>query len=221
MNTLFIDLETIPSQKEGALEEIRETIAPPGNIKKQESIDKWMVENAETAAEEKWRKTALDGSRGEIICISFAVNDEPALSYHRNLDGSEGDLLRQVYNAWMALGIDHLSTIVGHNIRDFDLRFLFQRSVICGVEPCIPLRTESRYSDFVYDTMLSWAGWGNRISLKNLCAALNIPVKEGDIDGATVWDAVLAGRYEEVGDYCRMDVEATRQVYKRMTFQGV
>jgi hypothetical protein len=36
-----------------------------------------------------------------------------------------------------------------------------------------------------------------------------------------VWDYVQAGRYYEVCEYCESDVAATREVWKRMTFQGV
>lgn len=217
MNTLFIDIETIPCQQEGAFEEIKKTIQPPGNIKKLESIEKWIAENADAAAEEKWRKTALDGSKGELFCIGFALNNEkPRVMF--SLD--ESILLRRFYQDAEKMGLDHSTIIVGHNVRDFDLRFLFQRSVINGVQPTFPLHTENRYSDRVYDTMQSWAGWGNRISLANLCAALSIPVKDGDITGATVWDAVRDGRADEVCEYCRADVEATREVYKRMTFKG-
>jgi predicted PolB exonuclease-like 3'-5' exonuclease len=34
-----------------------------------------------------------------------------------------------------------------------------------------------------------------------------------------VFEKYKAGKLNEVAEYCRKDVEATRQVYKRMTFQ--
>lgn len=222
MKTIVLDLETIPSQKPGALMDIRKTIQPPGTMSKPETIAKWMTENAYSAAEEKWRKTALNGSLGEIICIGYAIEDEQPQSIHRQLGAPEAELLQHFYENMVAEGVTPIHTIVGHNVKDFDLRFLFQRSVINKVKPSIELHTGSRYSgDYVYDTMLSWAGWGNRISLSNLCAALCIPVKENGITGATVWDAVNEGRIEEVGEYCRQDVEATRAVYRKMNFLEV
>lgn len=39
---ITLDIETIPCQRPGLLEEIRQTITPPGNISKPESIKKWM-----------------------------------------------------------------------------------------------------------------------------------------------------------------------------------
>ena len=214
---LVIDIETIPSQKPSLMDEIRKTITPPGNISKPETIAKWMEENADKAAENEYRKTALNGTCGEIICIGWAVDDGPVESLIRKIDEPESYLLKSFY----AMFKEDFETIIGHNLIAFDARFMFQRSVICGVEPSFNLHNDTRYTNgLVYDTMTAWAGWGNRVSLKNLCDALNIPVKEGDITGATVWDAVQAGRYEEIAEYCRGDVEATRAAYKRMTWQS-
>lgn len=214
---LVIDIETIPSQKAGLLEEIRATIAPPGNISKPESIAKWMEENADTSAQETYRKTALNGSQGEIICIGWSIDNRPVESMIRHLDEPEHYLLKSFYSRFE---VEYVETIIGHNLIAFDARFMFQRSVINGVHPSFNLHNDTRYSGgLVFDTMTAWAGWGNRISLKNLCSALNIEVKQGDITGANVWDAVQAGRYDEIAEYCRQDVEATRAAYKRMTWQ--
>ncbi len=231
MKNLVIDIETVPTQKDGALAAIRSGIKPPGNISKQETIDKWMAENADTAADEAYRKTALNGTEGEIVCIGWSIDDNPVETVYRELWQSETTMLANFYallspanertaEAFADLGIDNEYRIIGHNVLNFDARFLFQRSVVCGVKPSFNLRQDERYNGGkCYDTMLAWAGWGNRISLVNLCAVLNIPVKQGDITGATVWDAVQAGRIAEVAEYCKTDVEATRSAYIRMTFQ--
>ena len=47
--------------------------------------------------------------------------------------------------------------------------------------------------------------------------ALGIPGKDG-MDGSMVCDAFLQGRIAEIAEYCKGDVERTRQIYKRMTF---
>lgn len=222
MHTLFIDIETIPTQRPGALDEFKATVKAPGNMSKPETIAAWMRDNAEQAATDAWRKTALDGSQGEILCIGWAIDDGEPNTVIRELGESEANILHTFYQLMINEGLDNMIQIVGHNVKDFDLRFLYQRSVIHGARPSFPLRQGQRYGgDFVFDTMAEWAGWGNRISLKNLCRALNIPVKQGDIDGANLWDAVLAGRYNEIADYCMSDVEATRAAWRKMTFQGV
>ena len=222
MHTLVLDIESIPTQRAGALAEFKANVKAPGNMSKPETIAAWMRDNAEQSATDAWRKTALDGSQGEILCIGFAIDGNKPGHVIRRVDQSERDLLSAFYTQMELLELNNMTQIVGHNVKDFDLRFLYQRSVIHGVRPSFPLRQGQRYGgDFVFDTMTEWAGWGNRISLKNLCRALDIPVKQGDIDGANLWDAVLAGRYAEIADYCMSDVEATRAAWRKMTFQGV
>ena len=107
--------------------------------------------------------------------------------------------------------------MIGHNIEAFDMRFMFQRSVIRNVRPTLNLNM-SRYSDNLFDTMTAWAGYQGRISLDALCKALGIPSPKNGIDGSKVWDAVRDGRIDEVATYCAADVDATREAFLRMTF---
>jgi len=113
------------------------------------------------------------------------------------------------------------TSIVGHNVAAFDLRFLIQRHIVNGIKPhqLIRLAAEAKpwEKEKVYDTMLQFAGVGNRISLDKLCTALGLPGK-GDISGADVWPMVQAGKLEDVAEYCKDDVRKTRDVFKRMTF---
>ena len=51
-----------------------------------------------------------------------------------------------------------------------------------------------------------------------MCKALGIPGKPDDIDGSKVWDFVERGDYERVMQYNILDVDESRQVYKRLTF---
>jgi predicted PolB exonuclease-like 3'-5' exonuclease len=215
MIDLIIDIETIPDQAPGALEAIASTITPPGSYKKQESIDKWLADNAETEAEKEWLKTSFNGAKGEIICIGYALGDGLSHSVFRDLGECEASMIQRFYDN-LDSGGEYLK--IGHNARSFDLRFIFHRSVILGVKPPIDLGIGYRYDKTVFDTMEEWAGWGNRISLVNLCAALGIEAKQGGIDGSNVWDAVKAGRIDEIADYCESDVDATRAAFKKMTF---
>ena len=218
MKLICLDIETIPSQKPGAMEACKATLAPPGNISKQETIDAWWRDKAPAAAEEAYKKTSLNGTTGEIVCIGWAVNNGAAQTVHRDLGDSERDLLTSFFGHLEA-STQSVPLYVGHNILGFDLRYLYQRAVILGVDPRCTLPHDTRCNGKeVYDTMLAWAGWGNRISLKNLCAALSIPVKTDGIDGSMVWDEVQAGRILDVAAYCREDVEATREAFHRMTF---
>jgi 3'-5' exonuclease len=224
---IYLDIETIPGQAPRLKEEIARSITPPGNYTKAETIAKWEAETKPVLVEEAYRKTSFAGDRGEVICIGWAVDDEPAQTLTRTLASPEAWLLGEFFGAvHRAIEASHkrIPRWVGHNVRDFDLRFLYQRSVVVGVRPPFALPHDARPgSDFVFDTMTAWAGWGGRVSLGRLCDALGLPAKgseigEDDMDGSRVWDLVQAGRLDDVADYCRGDVERVRLLHQRLTF---
>ena len=69
MTKLYLDIETIPSQEPWVRDFIIDGIKPPGNIKKQESIDKWYEEKLDDAIEQAMSKTALDGAMCHLSLI--------------------------------------------------------------------------------------------------------------------------------------------------------
>jgi hypothetical protein len=76
---------------------------------------------------------------------------------------------------------------IGHNI-GWDLKFLWQRSIINNIKP--PIRIPWRdavWSGKYTDTMTLWVGPRDTISLTNLCKILGIEM-EDEIDGSQVWD---------------------------------
>ena len=241
---LYIDIETIPAQRADILAEIREAkkaeldeaiaaIKPPGNYKKQESIDQWMAEESpkiaqglrdafEEEVDAEYRRTGLDGAFGQVCVIGWAFDDDRVVTLHNH---DERGLLSDFSTEMnIAKANPFNTTIVGHNVSAFDLRFLMQRHIINGLKPHPVLSRAAQAKpwemDKVFDTMVQWSGVGNRIKLDKLCKALNVPTPKGDIDGSKVWDFVKAGRIEEVAAYCCRDVEAVRQVHRLMTFQA-
>jgi hypothetical protein len=223
MNSIItLDIETIPTQRQDVRDYIAKTVTHPGNISKAETIAKWNEESRPAAVEEAVSKTGLDGAFGQIVCIGYDLHDDGEPDVIHGLD--ERDVLMR-FNTALTNGIrpaDLLAiSIVGHNVSGFDLRFLLQRHIVNGIRPhqiisraaqAKPWETEK-----VFDTMVQFAGVGNRISLDKLCLALGLPGK-GDITGADVWPLVQAGKIQQVADYCADDVRKTRAVFKRMTF---
>lgn len=228
---ITLDIESIPAQRPDVLEEIRATIKPPGNIKKAETIAAWMEAEAPAAIDEAYRKTGLDGAYGQICVIGFAVDDagpQTVWAPDWQNPNSERELLEDFYIAlgdMISPSAERSIMLVGHNVVSFDLRFMVQRSIVKGIRPhgVIARAAQAKpwETDKVFDTMVQWAGAGNRISLDKLCKALGIESPKGDITGATVWDAVKAGRIEEVVEYCAGDVIATREVHRRLTFSPI
>lgn len=218
---IYLDLETCPAQNPAVREEIRAGIKAPAVYKKADSIAEWMKENAETEAEAAWRKTSFDGAVGHISVIGFAIDDQrPVALYSPKWHQDEADVIRAFFNAVDAAFLEHgtVPTFIGHNLIDFDLRFLFQRCVVLGVKPSrhIPFNCKP-WDERVYDTMQRW-GARQGGSLDRITRALGMEGK-GDIDGSMVWDYVRDGRISEVADYCKHDIELTRALHQRMTFQ--
>ena len=231
---IYFDIETIPAQDPAAIELIKAdiekqklSVKAPSNYKDEEKITAYIkaeVEKLDFEFDATYRKTSFDGGLGEICCIGYAIDDNPPVSIY---GGSEADVLHKFYQALMDEYNPSSQTrpkFIGHNIVNFDLRFLFQRSVMNNVKPpmMIPFNAKP-WDESIFDTMTAWAGHGNRVSLDKLCKIFNIPLKGSEIgeeiDGSKVWDFYQAGRIEDIARYCEGDVERTRQAYKRMTFQ--
>jgi len=221
VDKIYIDIETIPGQDEWIKEESASKVSPPGNMSKPETIQKWWSENGDEAIDTAWRKTALDGSLGEIICISWAINNgDPIAVYRNSINDNEGEMLTEFFANMKSVGSD--SKWIGHYITGFDLRFIWQRSVINRVKPTINIPYAAKpWEDNVFDTKIEWSGAQSTGTgtLDSVCKALGYDGK-GDIDGSKVWDYVKQGRIEEVVEYCKDDVIKARLIHKRMTFEG-
>jgi hypothetical protein len=237
---LYLDIETIPTQRDDVrdylLESLRdetlkamEGVSAPANYKDADKIAQYIADKkaalqSEFAAKlaDKIHATGLDGSFGQVFCIGWAQDDEgPATVY-----GTDERYVLETFGKQLRIQANeqHSTTVVGHNVSAFDLRFLSQRFVVNGVRPPFVIARAAQAKPWeqekVFDTMVQWAGVGGRISLERLCLALSIPSPKGDIDGSKVWEYVQAGKHDEVARYCERDVEATRAVHRRMTFQA-
>lgn len=216
--TVELDIETIPGP-ESILWAFEESIEAPGQYKKPESIAEWKREHGKEAALDKWLATSFDGSLGQVCVIGVSVNGkDPQAFWSDAYRHDEEVILRRFYEYLQDHQVNSSTVWVGHNIINFDLRFLFQRTVVQGVRPprCVPYNA-SPYSDRTYDTQAKWAG-RDRVKFDDLCKALGLAGKTG-VDGSKVWGLVKDGRIAEVADYClNTDVAQLRQVYERMTF---
>ena len=220
-HAIILDIETIPATAPHIADYIAATIKPPGTIKLPASIEKWHKESKQEAIEEAIAKTGLDGAFGQVVCIGYDLHDSGNPDAVYGLD--EVELLTRFNAALDAIprNMHNATTVVGHNVSAFDLRFLWQRYVVNGIRPHAIINAAAQAKSWdakIYDTMTQFAGFGNRISLDKLCMALSIPTPKGDMDGSMVGQAVTDGRLLEVAEYCKRDVKATREVYRRMTF---
>jgi hypothetical protein len=157
------------------------------------------------------RNTSFQGEFGRIFCIGYAIDDEK----EECLSGDEKEMLKRFWDL-----AKEATLFIGHNIMEFDLRFIYKRSIIHKIRPSRDLSFARYRNEPIFDTMKEWEKWSSQgASLHKLSIALNLasPKEEG-IDGSKVYDYYLAGKQDEIIKYCMRDVGATREVYKRITF---
>lgn len=220
---IFLDIETLPPE-EAARSVIEE------KVRWEASRDGMTLGDEEMRAEveRRFRDMALRGEAGRVLAIGIIMErDEEIL--HQGLLGRERetgafhlDEARTLRAFWRMLeGFDtRRDLVIGHNVFEFDLLFLYQRSIIHRVRPSVNLPFVRYRSQPIFDTMKEWERWGmRRISLGALAEALGLEnSKSQGLDGSQVYDYFRNGRCDEIVDYCRRDVELVRAVYNRLNF---
>jgi predicted PolB exonuclease-like 3'-5' exonuclease len=201
---LFFDIETLPApeEKRSVIKEIYDR----QKVKKEQ-----LGQEFNQTFDQYFQSTALTGAFGRLLCIGYAIDNQPV----EILTGSERDQLK----AFWELARVH-KPLIGHNIMDFDIPFLKQRSIVTGIKS--EFLSLARYKNFpLFDTKYEWDGWGKPsgwASLDTIAHALDLPSSKGAIDGSKVAEFYEKGKIEEIYNYCKADVELTRKIYCRLTF---
>lgn len=229
MKRIFIDIETLPTEESN-----REFVE--GKLHK--SFYRRGLQFSETEfaerADDAFQETALKGSLGKLLCIGLAIDgggtaknpcvcgqDKDTGVFH--LD--EAKTLEQFWRHLDRIGFDvGRDLLVGHNILGFDLPFLYQRSMICGIKPSRQILSGKPWeiAESVYDTMENWkmGRCCDKISLEELALAFDLDCpKKGAVNGGNLLTAFLEGKHEAIREYCIKDVLCTRELYYRMTYQ--
>ncbi len=194
MRIFYFDIETVPTDK--ALQE-------NGLLEAQIKLDE----------PELIKKLSLSAATAKIICLCYAI--EPSVSGAIEvLQGEETDIIKGFWKI-----VPDCNLFVGHNILDFDMRFIYQRSVIHNIKPSRDIPFTRFRNAPIYDTMQEWSKWGREhVSLDNLSKALGIPSPKENLDGSKVYPYYRAGKLADIVEYCKRDVDSVRAVYKRLTF---
>ena len=209
--TVYVDVETVPTSRPDVM----------ARLAAKHLGDEKDPEKAQKKALEDHRKTSRDGTFGEIVCISFAVDDGPVRSFSRDLLGSECEVVRQFVYAVEAVADEFGSPnllYVAHNA-DFDRLFLTKRMTVHRIfgPPGLAPRGEKPWDLQWQCTMKTWCDTPEgRISLADLALALSLPVGKDDLPGSEVYDAMLRGEVARVVSHCERDVELVRAVWQRL-----
>lgn len=220
--TLFFDLETLPTDDPEAIQILADKIKVPGNYTKPDSIAAWERDEKPKLVAEAVAKTSFDGTYGRICCIAWAYNNRPVQS----AVGDEREVMSRFFSGINQVTGLHIEgstlntqlTVVGHNMKAFDLRFLWQRAVVLKLDKPKSIPWGAGYWDErVQDTMLLWnPDPSKRISLDRLCRALGVRTPKNGFDGSMVTDAWSRGDKQQIATYCEGDVEAMRECWWRM-----
>lgn len=222
---LFIDVETLPPA-----EEARESINPALAFKLEHRRCPSQADVGAGCTEDQFRRLALHAEYGRVLAVGMIVEQDGevvcrgVLGRERRSMRFHLDEARTLRGFWNQLrGFDEKrDLIVGHNVYEFDLPFLYKRSVINRVRPGVRLSFARYRSRPIFDTMKEWELWAWRpgIRLEELAEVLRLGMTKADgMDGGRIYNRFCEGRHQEIADYCMRDVEMTREIYYRLTFQ--
>ncbi len=194
MKILFFDIETVPTEP---------SLQHSGLLEAQMQLDEAEI----------IKRLSLSAATARILCLAYAL-EPPADFPVAVLGGDEREILQSFWKL-----ATETNLFVGHNVLDFDLRFIHQRSMIHQIKPSRELPFARFRSAPIFDTMHEWSKWGREhVSLDLLARALDIPSPKECLDGSKVYPYYRAGKLAEICEYCKCDVDTVRQVYRRLTF---
>ena len=224
MSNLYIDVEAIPSQRQ----DVAAYLAAKAMTKESRKGDDASLTAAAKAGADMLRDTSLQPHLGELAVVSIALDDNDPITYVRDLSDPQGErrlidaVCADLWGMFRTVSFrQNLQHIVAHNAQ-YDRTMLRTRCMVhrmtlpaevhaLGVKPW-----DSRW----YCTQEALrTDFRSYVSLDEACLAFGVPLMKGDIDGSKVWDAILAGRIDDVARYCADDVRRVRAVYQAI--QGV
>lgn len=198
------------------------------------------VENPQGEAERVYMLGSFYATSGRILSIAVHVGLVPDVQieglesadseYVFGID-EEGNEIEEA--AALAEFMDLMSgfepefdELVGHNILNFDLPFIYQRCLVNNVPVPLLFNLADYQIHGVYDTMHHWwLGAKRRVGLDDLAWALGIESsKTGDVEGSRIHEFYYSATTEEerkdallkIREYNLNDVRATRKIYERM-----
>ena len=226
---LYIDIETEPNPD--MVEHVQGPVATlpseaPGNYKKAEAINDWIVrEDKKRAAEYQSRlgKMTLDIDFARITEIAYALESNPVQVAQVSEEKTESQVLQEFWEA-MAPMDQRLKTrslhprcICGFNVLGYDIPIILRRSFMLGVSPSCVINMRRYSTSDVIDLMQLFYHWGQAPGpryrgLKAICRMHGIKNVLPDLDGSRMAEMDAETRRKYVSN----DVEMTRVLAQRM-----
>ena len=208
VSPIVVDIETcgLPNAAD-----FLEPVQAAKNLKDPEKIRVDIAEKGASRAE----RLALDWNVGRIAAIGWWTEHRSCVAPVPD----EASERHEIAGFWQAA---RHRTIVGFNVKGFDLRFLVQRSRYLGVpHPVLDFSKYGRTSSIEDLYLLLTFGDGTydqgamRRTLHAFCRRFGIPVTD-EIKGADVPALVAAGEWEKVVAHVTSDLELTVALAQRL-----
>tara|TARA_R100000656_G_scaffold72850_1_gene54316 strand:+ start:615 stop:1634 length:1020 start_codon:yes stop_codon:yes gene_type:complete len=172
-------------------------------------------------------KAALYPEFGKVVCITVGRIIDGKLVIHSFNQEEEAVLLTKFNKALRGWAeADPNLAICGVNLKFFDLRYIFIRSIINQVEPVkghINLSGLKPWEVFTADITDIWKQTSPyNAPLVCMAECLGLPSPKSDIDGSQVSDVYYnEGKegLERITKYCERDVFTTANIAMRLRFQ--
>jgi predicted PolB exonuclease-like 3'-5' exonuclease len=116
--------------------------------------------------------------------------------------------------AWNGLGMKLAPRLIGYNSKDFDLPVLLINLMRHGLS--LRPRIGNAYDSHL-DLRGAICGFRGKGTLKALTNNFGIDEYDPTENGAMVLPLLLAGKLDEIEEYCRKDVLATAELFLRLS----
>lgn len=155
---------------------------------------------------------------GEIITIGLLFDDGMGNTSELALVGEEKEILE---NFWNMIKSHKSALFISYNGLSFDVPFIVKRSMHWGILPTnqtfLNTKRFQKYPHFDVKDIISDFDKFAAPSLRLACDLFGIPSpKEEEIKAENVAQAFAQGRIKEIAEYCKRDIVATYELYKKL-----
>jgi len=213
ISQIVFDLETIPGENKPGPADIK----VPANYKDPVKIEAFR--NNKTTLDDAWKKQALSYIDGRIHSIGFKIGTDPTGVVFSGTDEQsvlklfELEVIKSFNNHYQNDTI-YSTTWIGHNIKTFDLPYLWLRARKYKCDRLLQVLGVMPDNIKFLDTMMVACvtdKYKGMVSLDKACVMFGLPGK-GDVSGKDVFDMWQAGKDQEIADYCVDDVQKTHDL---------
>jgi hypothetical protein len=207
MLTAIIDIETAPiADVEAYLPDVR----PRAGTKDADKQAAQMAEKRQTLLD----KAGLDPDLSRIVCVGVDTGHGPVSTILRSEDAERRALLEWWAMIRQARGDYRL---IGFNCLDFDIPWLYRRSLYLDV-PSIPMTRDKYRHPQIVDLLdvFTEAGRFEKRSQSYYCKRFALDVPCDEIDGSAIAELVARQDWAAVESHNQIDLVKTRRLAERM-----